>query len=368
MLAAALARAIRALAPDTTFAGIGNERMEEAGIALTERTTRWASLGPVEAIRRIVPLLYIALKHLFWLRSSPWDLVVLVDFGAFNLRLARWLRALGYRRPILYFVPPGAWFDKPEQARAVARDTSPLTPFAHQRAFYEGLGLRVAWFGHPLAQLVMPRAPLPPAPPDGGVVALLPGSRAGEIERHMPPLLAACKVLRKRRPRVRFEIAAADGEMERMIARAVGAAFLPPYLGAVRDGTAGTGIRIVRGAQSALDTADAACIASGTAVLEATLREVPTVALYVVSAAQLPIARRIWKRPFITLPNILLDREVVPERLQDDATPAGLADAIGALLDDPSRQLAAMRDVRAALGDDRALERSAAYALELARS
>ncbi|MBD5606025.1 MAG: hypothetical protein IAI48_13205, partial [Candidatus Eremiobacteraeota bacterium] len=211
------------------------------------------------------------------------------------------------------------------------------------------------------------RAPRPLAPPDGGVVALLPGSRAGEIERHMPALIETCKVLRARRPRVRFTFAAADRATERAIAAALGSAFLPPFLGDAHDGTAGTGIRIVRGSREALDDADAACIASGTAVLEAALREVPTVALYIVSAAQVPIARRIWKRPHITLPNILLEREVVPERLQDDATPQRLADALAELLDDPSTQLAGLRDVRAALGDPRALERSAEFALELAR-
>ena len=368
MLAAALANAMRRVAPDTTFGGIGNERMEAAGIALTQRTTRWASLGPIEALRRIPPLLYSALRHVAWLRRSPWDLIVLVDFGAYNLRVARWLRWIGYRRPILYFVPPGAWFDKPEQARAVARYTIPLAPFEHQRAFYASLGLPVAWFGHPLASLVAPRSPRPLAPAEGGVVALLPGSRAGEIARHMPALLAACKVLRARRPRVRFVIAAADGETERAIAGAVAAAFLPPFLGELHDGTAGTGFTIVRGAERALDVADAAWVASGTAVLEAALREVPTVALYIVLAAQVPIARRIWRRPYITLPNILLDREIVPERLQDDATPERLADAIDALLRDPARQLADGRDMRAALGDGRALERAAEFALELART
>ena len=210
MLAAALATTIRSLAPDTTFAGIGNERMEDAGIALTQRTTGWASLGPIEALKRIPPLLWSCIRHAFWLRGAPWDLVVLVDFGAFNLRLARLLRRIGYRRPILYLVPPGAWFDKPKQAREVARYATPLTPFAHQRAFYESLGLPVISFGHPLVSLVAARATRPVAPAGGGVVAILPGSRSGEIDRHMPRLIAACKIVRARRPSTRFAIAAAD--------------------------------------------------------------------------------------------------------------------------------------------------------------
>jgi lipid-A-disaccharide synthase len=376
MLAASLAVAMRGLAPDTSFAGIGNERMEAAGIALTQRTTGWASLGPIEALRRIPPLFASCIRHGVWIARAPWDLVVLVDFGAFNLRFAWLLRTLGYRRPILYLVPPGAWFDKPKQARAVARYATALTPFAHQRDFYRSLDLPVVSFGHPLVSLVPPRAPRPPAPEGGGTVAILPGSRSGEIARHMGPLLAACKVLRRSRPRVRFTIAAADSVTERMIAAELDRAFLPPYVPPARSAEKTnarstpadrSGFTIANGSRAALDDADAAWIASGTAVLEAALREVPTVALYIVSAAQLPIARRIWKRPYITLPNILLDRPVVPECLQDDATPERLADEIDVLLRDPAQQLADVRALRRTLGGEDALERSAAFALGLAR-
>jgi lipid A disaccharide synthetase len=165
---------------------------------------------------------------------------------------------------------------------------------------------------------------------------------------------------------VRFTFAAADAAAERRIEAELQRAFLPPYLGPLQDGSAGTGFTVARGAGVALDDADAAWIASGTAVLEAALREVPTVALYIVSQAQVRIARRIWKRPYITLPNLLLGHAAVPECLQDDATPERLADELAALLAAPAEALAELRAVRAALGDERALDRSAAFALELA--
>jgi len=354
MLAAALATAMRRIAP-LEASGIGNERMREAGIELTERTTGWASLGPIEALRRIPPLFASNWRHALRLLAAPRDLVVLVDFGAFNLRLAKSLRGLGYRRPILYFFPPGAWLDRPAQARAVARRTTALTPFAHQRDFYASLGLPIAYFGHPLVSLVEPRAPRPPAPPDGGTIALLPGSRRGEIARHVAPLVGACRRLRARRPNARFVMSAADADAEASIRRELAKQFFD-------------GIAIVRGARAAFDEADVAAIASGTAVLEATLREVPAVALYIVAESQVAIARRVWQRPYVTLPNILLGREVVPERLQTDATPERLAEALEALLTDPEPQREAMRAVRAALGPPDALERCAAFAVELARS
>ncbi|MFY9779470.1 MAG: lipid-A-disaccharide synthase [Candidatus Baltobacteraceae bacterium] len=354
MLAASLAGAMRELLPGVEFEGIGGERMAAAGFRLTVRTTGWSSMGHVEALGRILPLLGEGLRHAAWLRAEPADLLVLVDFGAFNLRFAQTLRALGYRRPILYFFPPGAWLDRPKQARAVARSTKALTAFARQRDYYRSLDLEIAYFGHPLVSLVAPRPARPVAPGDGGTIALLPGSRRGEIARQLGRLVAACRLLRLRRGRARFVVACADADAEQTIR-----AELAPLRF--------EGIEFVRGARPALDAADAAFIASGTAVLEAALREVPTVALYVLVEAQVAIARRVWNGPYVTLPNLLLERGVVPEFLQDDATPERLAAALDALLADPAPQLAALRQVRGVLGPADALQRCAAFAAALAR-
>ncbi len=353
-LAASLAIAMRERVPEFAFGGIGSERMEAAGIALRARTVGWASMGPVEALKRIPPLLANCLSTAFWLRRSPWDLVVLVDFGAYNLRLASLLRAIGYTRPILYFFPPGAWLDDPKRAHAVVKHTIALTAFTHQRDFYASLGLPIAYFGHPLVSLVAQRPARERAPADGGCVAVLPGSRAGEIARHMGPLLAAAALVRARRPDVRFVAAAADAASEAAIAAAVARAQLP--------------VTIVRGVSAAFETADAAWIASGTAVLEAALRAVPAAALYVIAKSQVAIAKRVWRGKYITLPNILLGREIVPEFLQDAATPQALAESMLALLDDPSQQLAGDRELRERLGGPDALGRCADFAVELARS
>ena len=352
-LAASLATAIRERVPGARFSGIGSERMEAAGIALRARTVGWASMGPIEALGRIPPLLASMLTTAFWLRRSPHDLVVLVDFGAYNLRLASFLRFIGYDRPIMYFFPPGAWLDDPKRARAVARTTTPLTAFEHQRDFYTRLQLPIAYFGHPLVSLVDARPARPVAPSDAGCVAILPGSRAGEIERHAGPLLAAAAIVRARRPNVTFVAAAADAASHAAIARAVATSDVP--------------VRIVRGVAAAFEGADAAWIASGTAVLEAALREVPCVALYIIAKSQVAIAKRVWRGRFITLPNILLDRELVAEFLQDAATPEALAAALLRQLDDPQAQLLGDRELRERLGRPDALARCAEFAVELSR-
>jgi lipid-A-disaccharide synthase len=333
--------------------GIGSQRMRAAGFKVVVETRGWASLGPLEALAKIPRLLATMLLVSLRLRLRPPALIVLVDFGAFNLRFARQLRRIGYRGPIVYYIPPGAWLDRPRQAKMVAAATIPLTIFAHQRDFYERLGLRVEFFGHPLVSLIAPRPQRPAPAADGGTIALLPGSRLAEIERHMPPLLAAGRILAAERPRLQIVIGAATPELRARIQAHLPSAQTPR-------------VRIVDGARAALEDADAAAIASGTAVLEAALLGVASVVLYITSPAQARIAERIYRRirgRWFCLPNLILSRGVVAELWQGAATPAALATELRALLRDPSAQLRELSGLRAALGPADALQRAARFVL-----
>ncbi len=348
-----LAGAIAAIDPQASFEGIGGSAMRARGFALWRDHAGWDSMGPVAAIPRIPKLLATMLRTAAHLARAKPDLVVLVDFGVFNLRLARQLRRLGYAGPILDLFPPGTWLDDAEKARRVSAATLPLTAFAHQYEFYRSIGCRIAYFGHPLAGQYTMRPPRVAPPDDGGTVALLPGSRSGELRRHLPVLAAAFRLLQLRRPRLRGLIGAADERAERRIARAI-----------AREGL--TNVRIVRGVREAAQ-ADAAWVASGTAVLEAALCGMPVVALYVIPPMLVRYGRRMVKHRFITLPNLVLGREVVTELLQDAATPERLAGELDALLRDPSKQYAEFVELRRALGPEDALARCAQFAVELAR-
>jgi lipid-A-disaccharide synthase len=287
------------------------------------------------------------------LARRPPDLVVLVDFGAFNVRLAKSLRHFGSRVPILYYFPPAAWLDNAARARDVAAAADALTAFTHQRDFYRSLGLPIGYVGHPLVSTIVARPPHPPAPVDGGTVALLPGSRRGEIDRHTPRLLDALAVLRLARPNIRATLVAVDDDAQRAF----------EHLLALRSPQP---VTIVRDARAALAAADVAAIASGTAVLEAALVGTPTVVLYVLSDAQAKIARRVYTGTYIALPNLVTGEPVVPELLQENATPDALAAALLTLLADARTQLDAYVRVRAALGAPDALDRCAAFALDVA--
>jgi lipid-A-disaccharide synthase len=353
-VAVLLAGAISNVDPDARFEGIGARGMRAAGFQLWRDHTGWASMGPLAAIPRIPKLLATMWLTAFHLRRNPPDLVVLVDFGVFNLRLASTLRRLGYAGPVLDVFPPGTWLDDERKARLVASVAVALTAFEHQSTFYRRLGCPIAYFGHPLTGRYALRPFRQPAPSDGGTIAILPGSRSGELRYHVPLLIAAYRSLRERRPRLRAVFAAADERGAATIHRAIAEAGL-------------NDAAVERGAAAALNDADAAWASSGTAVLEAALCGVPTVALYVIAPMLAKHGRKMIKHRFITLPNLVLGREVVPELLQENATPQRLADEMESVLRHPARQYGEFVALRQALGPSDALERCARFAVALAK-
>jgi len=357
--ASLLGRAMRALRPELTIAGVGGERMRAAGIEveLDSVGAEWASLGPISAYLKIPWLLTVMLGLAERIRSRRPLLLVCVDFGAFNLRMLEWLRATGYRGPALYYFPPGAWLDNAQQARKVARVASVLTPFAHQRDFYASLGLPAAFVGHPLVEAIARRSPLPKR--ERPRIAVLPGSRRDEVAIMLPVLAVAAR-------------RAGDlwGAQCTVVAASEARAAQIRYLWAESGGPAG--VEIVRSdASDAVLDADLAWTTSGTAVLESALRGVPQVAFYKLTDALYRIAQRriphIVRGP-VTLPNLVAGHTVVPELLQYDFTPERLMEESRALMSDPgaaSAQANGYEEVRALLGPPDSLQRNAAYAVAL---
>ncbi len=345
--AALLLERIARAVPDLTVSGIGGRRLRAAGVRIRRDNSGWASMGPLSALAKIPKLLAIMWLETLALVRDPVDLVLLVDFGAFNLRLAQSLRRLGYSGRIAYYFPPSAWLDREKTAREVARTAQPIVPFAHQRDFYRSLGIEPAYFGHPLASVIQERPPRPAPAPDAGTLALLPGSRPQELRFHMPRLLEATTILRRDRPRLRAVLAAHDDDAAARMRASAEAA----------------GLEVMRGAQAALLQADAALIASGTAVLEAALMGVPCAALYVLSEAQARIGRRVYHGRFITLPNLICGEEILPERLQEAATPQALATAVAPFFagERSERMREDFRRMRALLGTSQTLDDIAAF-------
>ncbi|MEO9170964.1 MAG: hypothetical protein ABI282_07580, partial [Candidatus Baltobacteraceae bacterium] len=146
-----MAQGIRQFDPDAEFEGIGSDRMTAQGFSLWRNHRGWASMGPLAALPRIPKLLATMWQTAVHIKNTRPDLVVLVDFGAFNLRLAKELRVKQkYLGPILDVFPPATWLDDETRARDVSSYAVPLTAFAHQYQFYKSHRLPVVYFGHPL--------------------------------------------------------------------------------------------------------------------------------------------------------------------------------------------------------------------------
>jgi lipid-A-disaccharide synthase len=355
-----LAEAIAAKDAKAQFEGIGASAMRAARFSIWRDHSGWASMGPLAAIPRIPKLLLdMWLTAIHIARNKP-DLVLLVDFGVFNLRLAKTLRErLRYGGPIVYLYPPGAWLDSERSARAVCAVAEAVAAFEHQAQFYRSLGLPIQYFGHPIAGQFVPRAERTAPPTDGGCVALLPGSRSGEIRYHLPVMLKTLELLRRRRPNVTACVAALDEDFAERLRSSVAR-------------SSDRNVFVTVGVRAALENADAALVASGTAVLESVLLGVPAVAVYVVSRSVVWYGRRMQRRiyrggRYITLPNLITGEPVVPEFLQEAATPERLAEAVEEMLCDPGRERPAAERLRAALGAPDALERIADFAIAAAQ-
>jgi len=358
---AQLARALSALVPGVKLTGMGGARMAEAGVRLLEDLTGLAVVGGSEAMGRL-PRLYRAYRTLARsLAEVRPRALVLIDFPEFNLMLARVAKRLGI--PVIYFIPPQVWAWRHGRVRRIARlVTKVLAVFPFEVPLYRSAGVPVEFVGHPLLDSLPPaldraEARRRMALPEGStLVGLLPGSRREEVERLLPPMTEAAARIQDAWPRVRFALALAPT--------------VKPEAVAAPLATCPAKIEVLSGrAHEIMAAADLLLIASGTATLEAACLGTPMVVCYRVSRLSELIGRLLIRIPWISLANIVANRAVVPELIQEDATGERLASEALSLLREPDR-LAAQREaflgIRARLGETGVGERAARCVLAVA--
>lgn len=353
--AAGVARELRASGVPFALTGVGGDRMRDAGVELIVHAEKLAHMGFVEPLKHLPRYLRLRRELRTRIESGRVALVVLVDYGGFNMKIAAVAADAGV--PVLYYITPQVWASRAGRMKKLARmvtRAAVILPFEEQ--LLRDNGIDATFVGHPLldrAQAMPDRADSRRAigvGPDEKLLALFPGSRSQEIARHLDPFVATARELQRRDPALKVVVSAAPHvtiPAERCPFPLVHAASLP-----------------------LLRAADAAMCKSGTTTLEATVALCPMVVAYRTDRVTYAVARRLVTIPFIGLVNVVAGREVAREFVQDALEPIAVADALEPLLDTASPARAAMIEelarVRGMLGDPGAAKRVAAIALSLA--
>jgi lipid-A-disaccharide synthase len=258
------------------------------------------------------------------------DLFIAVDYPGLNLRLCDYAHARGKR--VLYYIAPQVWAwgaGRVERMRRIVDRVAVVLPF--ETRIYRDAGIDCEFVGHPFITDHELPAPLPDAQRDG--IALLPGSRAGEVASLLPVFLDAARILRQRDPGLRLTVGRSPAVEPRVYDELVHRARLD--------------VSFDDGATGALSRAHLALVASGTATLESALLETPLVIAYRTGRINYALAKRVVRIPDVGLVNVLLGERVAPELVQNAATPEALADAVDALMQDGAKRDEMRRRFRA---------------------
>jgi lipid-A-disaccharide synthase len=324
LLGSHLISAIKQAAPNVRFVGIGGPKMLGVGMDVLFPLEKLAVNGYIEVLRHYPELLGIRRQLRERFIAEPPDLFIGIDAPDFNLGLESALKQHGI--PTVHYVSPSIWAWRGERIHKIKQAVSHiLALFPFEEPLYEQAGVPVTYVGHPLADM-LPEYPkraemreqMRILPKHAKVFAFLPGSRQGEVRRLAKTYIETAKLILKKLPEAQFLVPLASRETRTIFEEVqwrMDAQQLPITL-------------LFGHAHDAMIAADGVLVASGTATLEAALLKCPMVITYKMSALSYWIAKRKQYLPYVGLPNILAGKFVVPEILQDDATPENLAQAL----------------------------------------
>lgn len=325
ILGCGLMQAIKQRHPGAEFIGVGGARMEAEGLKSYFPMERLAVMGLVEVLGRLFELLRRRRQLARELIAAKPDVFIGIDAPDFNLGLELKLRRAGIKT--VHYVSPSVWAWRQKRVLKIREACDlMLTLFPFEAQFYDEHQVPVRFVGHPLADAIPQQADRAAArealdlPQDEPVVALMPGSRGGEVARLGELFLDAAIRLRALRPGIHFLLPCATPERREQLEQMLAGRDLP--------------LTLLNGrSHEALAACDAVLIASGTATLEALLYKRPMVVAYRVAPLTYRVLKRLVKSPYISLPNLLAERLLVPELIQDAATPEALAQAVAPLID-----------------------------------
>jgi lipid-A-disaccharide synthase len=354
---AGLMRSLRELDDHLNFIGRGGPQMR---MIAGEQFKNWiddaAVLGLWEVIKKYGYFRKQFRETLNEIDESKADAVVLIDYPGFNLRLARALRRRSTKRKIIYYISPQVWAWNRGRIKKMARFVDlMLCIFPFEAELYNKSGLRTEFVGHPMVERL--RARKIDIERDPNLIGLFPGSRCREVRKIFPILIETVGELRNQRANLHFEVAAASEALATEISAALTAAHVKDGLfHVVTDETA-----------AAMQRASVGIIASGSATLEAAYFRLPYVLIYKVAWPTYLAARLVVNVKYLGMPNLLANKEVVPEFIQHRARPNTIAKAALQLINDPAARdemISEFDRIVAKLGEGGASERAARAIVE----
>ena len=359
--AGAVTRAIKQLDPEAEVFGMGGDRLREAGGEVLFDIKDHSLMGFVEVLKKLPDVWKLRNAFIDLMEERKPDVLLTIDYPGFNMRLAKLAKERGIK--VVYFIAPQVWAWRPGRAAGVAKATDKIAcifPFEYD--LYKSYGADIEFVGHPLVDTVKPSLPRKEAEELAGkrtghpLILLMPGSRMMEIQRLLPVMLDAVKILKHKRPELEFAMPRAATIPKEKLAAPVKAAGLDVTL------TEGHTYDI-------MSVADLAIATSGTVTLEAALCGLGCPILYKSSPVSFWIAKRVVEIPHIGLPNIVAGRLIEPELLQDECKPEKIAAMVLELLEaERYRQLQQdLHEVREKLGKPGAVKRVAELVLRMAR-
>jgi lipid-A-disaccharide synthase len=364
LLAAELVSALRQNLPDAKFFGAGGAKMSAVGVELAFDMTQHAVVGLTDVLKNIFKFRRLFKQLLALAIERKPDVIIGVDYGGFNLRFGHAIKEYVRDNPfsewnpkIVQFVSPQVWASRPKRAQLLEADYDLLLSiFPFEKAWYARRApkLRVEFVGHPMLgrftndDLRLTRGKFQSA------ILLLPGSRKSELQRHLPVILPALKLIQQKLPDAKAKMVLPNENLKEL---------------AVKMPTLPTDLEIQIGhLPDALAQADVAIASTGTVTMECAFFGVPTVTLYKTSWLTFQIGKRLVTVKSLTMPNLLAGEEVYPEFIQHFATPENIARAALELLSDESRRRkmkSQLEKIVASLGEPGAANRAAAAILSL---
>lgn len=369
LLVEALQRQAVAACRPLEIVALGGDRMKSAGATLLGNTISIGSVGPWEALPFVLPTFKIQRQAKQYLQQYPPDLVVLIDYAGANLPLGSYIRRQMPQVPIVYYIAPQMWVwwsNQGDVKRLVSMIDRILAIFPQEAHFFQAQGAQVSWVGHPLLDRIQ-NAPSRQEvrekleiSPEQLSIALIPASRRQELKYLLPVIFEAAQAIQKKLPQVHFLIPLSLEIYRQPITEAI-----------ERYGLQAT---ILSGQTlEAIAASDLAITKSGTVNLEIALLNVPQVVLYRVSRVTEWLAKNLLKFqvPFISPPNLVVNKPIVPELLQEQATAQNITEAALELLLNPQRlqqTLADYQQMRSCLGEVGVSDRAAKEILQMLHS